>query len=79
VVVGGRVLREPFAVPRIGTRIAEVADPTGCAAGSLFDTLELSLGRRVCTHLRSLAWLRVGRYVYALVNTDDFMKEFEQA
>ena len=46
---------------------------------ALFDTLELSLGRRVCTHLRSLAWLRVGRYVYALVNTDDFMKEFEQA
>lgn len=43
----GSVLREPFAVPRIGTRIAEVADPTG--------------------------------YVYALVNTDDFMKEFEQA
>ena len=76
---GCRVLREPFAVPRIGTRIAEVADPTGCAAGSLFDTLELSLGRRVCTPLRSLAWLRVGRYVYALVNTDDFMKEFEQA
>lgn len=137
-----RVIREPFAVPRIFTHIAEVADPTGCVfspplrrrrrrrpcvcwLGKITRAPETALGapedittrrgrwadhdaklridstprsqptlqepapapapaaqERVTKRGRSRGWGGVGtgcRYVYALVNTDDFLAEFQQS